>query len=412
AELDDVEAEPLRLGEQLHVDERSLADQLEVVEHLAADELEREVDVAYAQTEQRLHQRVVDVRVQRPLGALTGAVEAVGAHDVGVVDVHEPERLAEVGEVERHVGIGVQHEIGAGFGQPGLHAPAQLAVHVVVHDPDAGIGCRQLVGDLPGAVVRRGVDDQDLVRGDRAVLAQLVAGLPRRVDGAEDHLLLVPHGEEEREAPERGRHPARTLPIRRHPHAMIDVVAQPGSDIETSAPPEPSTRAVAAFYIATAAVLYVIVAAANIFLPHSKDSDNAARIPGQSVLGGWLEFDSTWYTSIAAHGYYYIKGQQSPVAFFPAYPLVVRVLTVVFRNEALAAVVLTVVCGLVVALLYWRWLGDRLHGRQREVAFALLLLYPYAWFLYGTAYADAFFLALVLGAFLAADRRNWLLAGV
>ncbi len=89
-----------------------------------------------------------------------------------------------------------------------------------------------------------------------------------------------------------------------------------------------------------------------------------------------------------------------------------RVLTVVFRNEALAAVVLTVVCGLVVALLYWRWLGDRLHGRQREVAFALLLLYPYAWFLYGTAYADAFFLALVLGAFLAADRRNWLLAGV
>jgi hypothetical protein len=45
-------------------------------------------------------------------------------------------------------------------------------------------------------------------------------------------------------------------------------------------------------------------------------------------------------------------------------------------------------------------------------AVAVLLLYPYAWYLYGAVYSDALFLALALGAFLLVDSDHPVLAGL
>ncbi|MGI8662601.1 MAG: mannosyltransferase family protein [Acidimicrobiales bacterium] len=165
-------------------------------------------------------------------------------------------------------------------------------------------------------------------------------------------------------------------------------------------------------FAVVAIALYLIVAAANAWLPRSNDSDHQAEVPAQSILGGWLAFDSTWYVDIAQNGYYYTKGQQSSVAFFPAYPLTVRALSTVTGSESLAGVLITLASGVGIAALWWIWLRSRLEGRARSTAFALLMLFPYAWFIYGSDYADAFFLVLVLGAFVAADRERWLLVGL
>jgi hypothetical protein len=167
-----------------------------------------------------------------------------------------------------------------------------------------------------------------------------------------------------------------------------------------------------AFFGAVAVVLYLVVAAANTWLPDSADADHQAEVPAQSFLGGWLAFDSTWYVDIADNGYYYTPGQQSSVAFFPAYPLAMRAVSQVTGSTALAGIFITIASGAALAALWWIWLRERLEGRARAVAFALLLVYPYAWFLYGSAYADAFFLVLVLGAFVLVDRQQWLAAGV
>jgi hypothetical protein len=165
-------------------------------------------------------------------------------------------------------------------------------------------------------------------------------------------------------------------------------------------------------FLAVALVLYAVVAASHAFLPRSADVDPTAEIAAPAPLKGWLNFDSGWYLSIASNGYSYTKGQQSSVAFFPAYPLTVRAVATTGVSEVVAGAALTLLSGLAVALLWWTWLRRRLEGRARMLAFALLLLYPYAWFLYGSLYADAFFLALVLGAFVALDHRRWVLAGV
>jgi hypothetical protein len=188
--------------------------------------------------------------------------------------------------------------------------------------------------------------------------------------------------------------------------------------LSVDASPAPPSRAPTGLrrpllcFAVVAVALYLVVAASNTWLPKAKDADHQAEVPAQDFLGGWLAFDSTWYVDIAANGYYYNEGQQSSVAFLPAYPLAVRAVTVVTRNEALAGIAITLASGAAIAALWWMWLRDRMAGRARVVAYAVLLLYPYAWFLYGSAYADAFFLALVLGAFVLADRQRWLLVGL
>jgi hypothetical protein len=135
-------------------------------------------------------------------------------------------------------------------------------------------------------------------------------------------------------------------------------------------------------------------------------------------LAGWLWYDTNWYITIARDGYSdaqvrrFKEGRESAVAFFPAYPLVVRQVDRLVNDMPLAAQLTTLGCGFGVALLFWRWTRDRVSARARRFALALLLLYPYAWFLFGTGYADALFLLTTLGAFVLLDSDHPVLAGL
>lgn len=131
------------------------------------------------------------------------------------------------------------------------------------------------------------------------------------------------------------------------------------------------------------------------------------------VFGNWLLWDGTWYLQIAEHGYSYRPNHQSTVAFFPLYPVLVRVLGAALPGGVpLAAVLTTIVSGAAVLVLFHRWCAGRLSPSAARTATILLAVYPYAWFLYGAAYSDALFVALVLGAFVLVERDRPLWAGV
>lgn len=134
--------------------------------------------------------------------------------------------------------------------------------------------------------------------------------------------------------------------------------------------------------------------------------------PGRDVLGGWCRFDCTWYVDIALNGYYYTPGRQSSIAFFPGYALVVRVVNGVVGNAIVATALVTWTAGLSAVVLFARWSVARLDRRLALGAVGALLLYPYGWFLFGAGYADALFVALVIGAFLLVEREHLLAAGL
>jgi hypothetical protein len=170
-------------------------------------------------------------------------------------------------------------------------------------------------------------------------------------------------------------------------------------------------RALLAFG-ACAAAVYLVMGLVAPHLPAASGPHLAPPFSGPSWLRGWAQWDSGWYYRIATDGYSYVRGQQSTIAFFPAYPLLVRPVAALVANAYVAGIVVTLAAGAGVALLFFAWLRARLSPPAAWTALAAFLLYPYAFYLYGVVYADAVFIAALLGAFLLLESDHPWLAGL
>lgn len=149
-------------------------------------------------------------------------------------------------------------------------------------------------------------------------------------------------------------------------------------------------------------------------LPLAAEITNRSQIvTGDPIwIDAWVRWDSNWYGGIAENGYFYHPGQQSPIAFFPSYPMAVRLVAELVGDVQVAGVLVTVLCGAASLVLFWRWLDGRVTSRARRLATASLMAYPYAFFIYGAMYSDALFLLCVLAAFTALEARHFALAGL
>ena len=167
-------------------------------------------------------------------------------------------------------------------------------------------------------------------------------------------------------------------------------------------------------YAGVAAVLVTVVAVSATWLPRwSGYPVPPVRFPGSWLLEGWVRYDGGWYRNIVAHGYSYSRpGEQANVAYFPGYPMVVWALTHAIRNSALAGIVVTFASGLAAAVLFHRWSRTRVDPTTARLAVIALLVYPYAWYLFGAVYADALFLAAAIGAFILVEADHPVLAGL
>lgn len=172
--------------------------------------------------------------------------------------------------------------------------------------------------------------------------------------------------------------------------------------------------------LGVAALLYagigtVLVAIARVSVASAQGQPASWRpVPARAFFAGWMQFDAWEYVGIARDGYWYEPESRSPVVFFPFFPLVVRAVSNGLGwDPVAAAIAVSAMAGLSATLLLWTWLGDRgLDPASRMTTLVVFLLYPYGWFLYGVAYSDALFLALVLAAFVLAARGHLLVASL
>jgi hypothetical protein len=131
----------------------------------------------------------------------------------------------------------------------------------------------------------------------------------------------------------------------------------------------------------------------------------------------WLDrfahWDSYHFVRIAERGYLPPGLPCCDQAFFPGYPLLVAALRPVAGGNAVAAgLIVSVVASVVAAGLVWAL--ARAQGSSRAVAnraVLLLGLAPCAVFLVAV-YTESLFLALSVGAWLCATRRQWWWAGL
>ncbi len=170
--------------------------------------------------------------------------------------------------------------------------------------------------------------------------------------------------------------------------------------------------AVAVFF-GIAAVLFVVAGLSLTHLPYTGSHPRRHPFSGNAWLEAWVYWDGYWYGDIADRGYWgHVPNQQGPVAFFPTYPLLMRAGRALVGDARLAGILLTLAAGATAAGLFFTWLRQRVTPPAAWTALLLFLLYPFSFYLYGAVYADAVFIASVIGAFLLVERDHPWLAGL
>jgi len=186
-------------------------------------------------------------------------------------------------------------------------------------------------------------------------------------------------------------------------------VGAPNPDVRTEVPVgdrPPRALILGGFLV----MVMVLTAVASIA---AKPAKFTGITTGPVWLDAWFQLDSGWYYSIAVNGYYFDPGGESSVAFFPTYPMMVRGLgSLIGGDYQVAGTLLSVLAGASAITLFATWVWQRLPRRGAATAVALMMVYPYAFYLYGAMYSDSVFLLTVIAAFLLLERRMYWTAGL
>lgn len=133
---------------------------------------------------------------------------------------------------------------------------------------------------------------------------------------------------------------------------------------------------------------------------------------GDRWFGGFARWDAEWYRTIAREGYVYYPGVQSSVAFWPTYPVMIRMFSWAFPTIYITGIVITVLSGATATVLLRSWARRFVSAPVAITSVVLLCVFPYSWYLYGVVYSDALFVATAIGAFYLVERDRYFWAGL
>ncbi len=164
-------------------------------------------------------------------------------------------------------------------------------------------------------------------------------------------------------------------------------------------------------FVATrAGVLAVgVFAVATIGYP---SGDPQVRVSDNELVNLPMRWDAGWYYGIARLGYRWhpLETGQQNIAFFPAYPILVRVLARVLGGDtptyAVAGLLVSHVAFLWSLVLIYQLARSMLDPTAAAAAVVLTASYPFAVY-HGAMYTESLFLLASVGAFLECRRERW-----
>lgn len=165
---------------------------------------------------------------------------------------------------------------------------------------------------------------------------------------------------------------------------------------------DPVTRIVLPIHVATRGGVLAVGFLAVILIGVPPDASHW-RIYSNAFLDLPARWDAGWYLDIATEGYRYDPnaraGYQQNIAFFPAFPMAMKYLSVVLGRQPLwTGVGLSLVAFFLALGYFLRLARDELQDEDAAVtAVMLLAAYPFAVF-FSAAYTEGLFLLTLVGA--------------
>jgi hypothetical protein len=139
----------------------------------------------------------------------------------------------------------------------------------------------------------------------------------------------------------------------------------------------------------------------------------AWQIIENKVSPGWLTIWNRWdaahYQTLAVHGYQSAGDERFLLVYFPLYPWLIRIVTWIDGRPYVGAFLISTFASIAAALLLDK-LATLDEEKTQHWPVWFLLIFPTSYFLH-IGYTESLFLALTLGAFVAARRRQWPVAG-
>ena len=155
----------------------------------------------------------------------------------------------------------------------------------------------------------------------------------------------------------------------------------------------------------------VVAAGAFGLSPRAEDFDPSGLTIGLGSVGDLLvapvaRWDSVWFLAIAGDGY----DDGARAAFFPLYPLLVGAVGTVLGSDLVAGLIVSLVALLAALVALHRLVALDFGDRVARGAVLAVAFFPMSFFL-SAVYSEALYLALSVGAFLAARQNAWAWAG-
>ncbi len=165
-----------------------------------------------------------------------------------------------------------------------------------------------------------------------------------------------------------------------------------------------TVREVLIDFAATRAVLIVIAELASVII--GQRAGTHVQESSYALLAVWGRWDAVHYLDIATQGY-----QGTDMAFFPLYPLLIRIVGSLSGNHLVAGLLISNV-SFFFGLLYLYKLLEREYDRavaRRAIFYASI--FPTAIF-FSAVYPESLFFVLTVASFYYMRTRSWLLAAV
>jgi hypothetical protein len=160
---------------------------------------------------------------------------------------------------------------------------------------------------------------------------------------------------------------------------------------------------------------YAVAFVASILVVPATPRSYSVPLPWQKFTETFAVWDSGWYFDIASRGYFFDPQGQSSIAFFPLYPLLVKICAAPFGGSQTAtwamAIAVSWAC-FFCALVALHHLAERLIGTREAARRTVIYVAVFPFSLYFTrVYTEGLFLLVTVLAVSAAFKGRWLAAG-